>query len=119
MPSLFAASMTVLPCGTCTARPSISMLSGGGELIRRPHWSIAGVIDTRASASPSSRGVDPFGPWLCPPRSYVRINHAALVLDVVLELAAEMLDEAFHRQCRVIAERTDRAALDVLGDRRQ
>src|SRR6476469_1907210 len=87
MPSLFAASMTVLPCGTCTARPSISMLSGGA-LIRQP----------------------------C---SYVRLHDAALVLDVVLELAAEMFDEALDRQRRGVAQRADRAALDVVGDGRQ
>src|SRR5678815_4010443 len=87
MPSLFAASMTVLPCGTCTARPSISMLMGGGELIRND--------------------------------SYVILDETVLVLDVIFELAAEMLDEALHRQRRCIAQRTDRPALDVVGDGRQ
>src|SRR5690242_366164 len=78
MPSLFAASITVLPCGTCTARPSTSMFS-------------IFVSDIRG-------------------------DETLLVLDVVLELAAEMLDEALHGQRRGIAERADRAALDVVGN---
>jgi hypothetical protein len=41
------------------------------------------------------------------------------MLDVMDELAAEMIDEALHRQSRGIAERADRPELDVLGDRGQ
>src|SRR6185437_16970885 len=81
MPSLFAASITVPPCGTCTARPSTSMLSSLASDILR--------------------------------------HEAVLVLDVVLEFGAEVLDEALHRQCGGVAERADRAAKDVVGDRRQ
>src|SRR4029078_8126174 len=84
MPSLFAASSTVLPCGTCTARPSTSMLSN------------CAVIAL-----------------------YVVRHEAALVLDVMRELAAEVLDEALHRQLGGIAERADRAALDVVGNGRE
>src|SRR5215471_1398105 len=80
MPSWFAASMTVLPFGTCTARPSISMFS-------------------------MSCG-----------RSDVLGNNALLVMDVMLEFAPEVLDEAFHGERRRIAERADRPALDVVRD---
>ena len=38
-------------------------------------------------------------------------NEALLVVDVVLEFVAEVLDEALHRQRRGVAERADRAAL--------
>src|SRR5215470_14254871 len=43
-------------------------------------------------------------------------DQALLVVDVILELVAEMLDEALHRQRRGVAQRTDRAAGDVVGD---
>src|SRR5262245_10252233 len=81
MPSLCAASITVLPGGTCTGLPSISM------------FSIALL--------------------------HVGRHHALLVVDVVLEFVAEMLDEALHRQRRGLAERADRAPGDVVRDRRQ
>src|SRR4029079_15598844 len=81
MPSLFAAFMTVLPCGTCTARPSTSMFKSFASDIR----------------------------W----------DDALLVRDVMLELAAEMLDEALDRQCGRVSERADRPALDVVRDLRQ
>src|SRR5687768_6400965 len=48
--------------------------------------------------------------------SDVMRHETALVLDVVLELRAEMLDERAHRHRGGVAERTDRAALDVVGD---
>src|SRR3979490_2810516 len=44
---------------------------------------------------------------------------ALLVVDVVLELFAEMLDEALHRQRRGVAQRADGAAGDVVGHRVQ
>src|SRR5512143_1398569 len=98
MPSLFAASMTVLPCGTCTARPSTSMFSNA-----------AGALIRCAAPKPApSRS-----------RSQVLRHEAFLVLDVVRELAAEMLDEALHGHRGRIAERADRAAHDVVGDVRQ
>src|SRR2546425_5010031 len=76
MPSLLAASITVLPCGTCTALPSTSRFSIGLRVVR----------------------------------------HDALpVVDVVLELAAKMLDEALDGEGRRVPERTDRAAGDVVG----
>src|SRR5512143_3378297 len=87
MPSLVAASITVLPFGTCTALPSISM------------FSIEDSCDRIAC------------------RSYVRRNDALPVLDVVLELAAEVLDEALHRQCCRVAERADRPSRNVVRDR--
>src|SRR5580692_10879204 len=46
-------------------------------------------------------------------------NQAFLVLDVVLELGAEMLDETFHGQRSGVAERADGAAGDIVGDRIQ
>src|SRR5690242_15524352 len=50
-------------------------------------------------------------------RGRVRTDHALLVLDVVHELVAEVLDHGAHRHGRRVAERADRAALDVVGDR--
>src|SRR5437868_6594117 len=49
-----------------------------------------------------------------PARFYLALHEAALMLDVVYELVAEMLDEALHRQRGRVAERTDRAAGDVV-----
>src|SRR5215468_3452761 len=43
-------------------------------------------------------------------------DQALLVVDVVLELVAEMLDEALHWQRRGVAQRADRPAGDVVGD---
>src|SRR4030095_1921624 len=83
MLSLFAASITVLPGGTCTALPSTS------------RFSIEGGV------------------------SNVVGHDALLVIDVMLEFVAEMLDEAPHRQRRRVAQRADRPALDVLRDRIQ
>src|SRR5262252_1464764 len=83
MSSLCAASITVLPPGTCTWRPSISRLTVvliGSDVVR---------------------------------------NETALVVDVVLELVAEVLDEALHRQRSGVAERADRPSGDVVGDREQ
>src|SRR5690242_21104829 len=111
MPSLFAASSTVLPCGTCTARPSTSMLSNLGN----DPPTLAAV----AAALPPA-GAE-FAPWggAAVLMSDIRRHEALLVRDVVLELAAEMLDEALHRQRGSVAERADRAPLDVVGDVRQ
>src|SRR5215470_3090155 len=83
MSSLCAASITVLPPGTCTCWPSISRL-------------IVVVIVS-----------DVIG------------HEAALVIDVVLELVAEVLDETLHRQRRRIAERTDRSPSDIVGNGKQ
>ena len=41
---------------------------------------------------------------------------AALVLDHVLELVAEVLDEALHRPRGGVAERADRVAFDLVRD---
>src|SRR5690606_22899740 len=46
-------------------------------------------------------------------------HHAALVLDVVCELVAVMLDETAHRHGGGVAQRTNGAAHDVLRDRIQ
>src|SRR3972149_11207411 len=43
-------------------------------------------------------------------------NHALLVIDVMPELVAKMLDKALHWQRRGIPQRADGAALDVVGD---
>src|SRR4249920_1839175 len=47
------------------------------------------------------------------------VHQAALVLDVVFELVAKMLDEAFHRQRGGIAQCTDGASGDVVADGHQ
>src|SRR5713226_1040262 len=44
---------------------------------------------------------------------------AALVIDVILELVAEVLDEALHRQRGGIAQCADRAAGNIVRDRHQ
>src|SRR5258706_12821492 len=49
--------------------------------------------------------------------SVLSVNEALAVVDVVLELVAKMLDEAFHRQRGGIAQRADRAAGDVVRHR--
>src|SRR5688572_22528638 len=43
-------------------------------------------------------------------------DQALLVLDVMDELVAEVLDEALHRQRRGVAQRADGAPGDVVGD---
>src|SRR5690348_9845379 len=54
---------------------------------------------------------------LCRPRSeLVRDDAAAAVIDHVLELVAEMLEEALHRPGRGIAERADGVPFDTVGD---
>src|SRR5262245_31163125 len=69
--------------------------------------------------------VAPSGTSICLPSSSISrgmgalqvIRHAALlVLDVVDELVAEVLDEALHRQRGGVAERADRASRDVVRD---
>src|SRR6476661_9958762 len=50
-------------------------------------------------------------------RMRVRADHAGLVLDVVDELVAEVLDHRAHRHRRGVAERADGSSLDVVGDR--
>src|SRR4030095_11826066 len=82
MPSECAASITDVPCATCTGLPSIAMFSSG-----------------RAS------GIG----W----------HQTVLVIDVILEFVAEILDEALHRQRGGIAQRADRAPRDVVGNRVQ
>src|SRR6266850_4507840 len=77
MPSLLAASITVLPFGTCTALPSTSRFSIGLHVVG---------------------------------------HDALLVVDMVLELGAKMLDEALDRQGRRVPERANRAAGDVVRD---
>src|SRR5512134_2964731 len=43
-------------------------------------------------------------------------HHAFLVLDVMDEFVAEVLDETLDRQCRGVAQRADRPPGDVVGD---
>ena len=50
---------------------------------------------------------------------HVGRHQALLVIDVVLEFVAEVLDEALHRQRRGIAQRADRASGDVVRHRHQ
>src|SRR5690242_9264782 len=111
MPSLFAASSTVLLCGTCTARPSTSMFS----ILGNDPPTLAAV----AAALPPA-GAE-FAPWGGPAAltSDIRRHDALLVRDMVLELGAEVRDEALHRQRGRVAECADRASLDVVRDVRQ
>src|SRR5215831_10462187 len=105
MPSLCAASSTVLPGGTCTALPSISRFSiatGRAGPPGRPKGAPAPWGETSEA---SYGGV-----------SSIRIHEAALVVDVVLEFVAEVLDEALHRQRSGIAQRADSSSSDVIGD---
>src|SRR5689334_12186288 len=89
MPRPFAASITVAPFGTSVSLPSIVTLGMSGRLPLRE----------------AGRGrVAGLG------------RQAALVIDVVLELGAEVLDETLHRQRRRVAERADGAPGDVVGD---
>src|SRR6185312_2730322 len=111
MPSLFAASITVLPCGTCTARPSTSMLSIGRELPTLAAFA--------AALPPAGAGLAPWDGPAALVFSDIGRHDALLVRDVMLELGAEVLDEAFDRQRGGIAERADRAPLDVVGDVRK
>src|SRR5262252_3653241 len=115
MPSLFAASITVLPAGTCTARPSISRLTSGAVMgWRSPRPRLLPL--RRAGGGSNSRvGEARWYAYAC--GSDVWRHDALLVLDVMLELAAEVLDETLDRQRRGVAERTDRAPLDVVGNR--
>src|SRR5712671_5021390 len=46
-------------------------------------------------------------------------HEAPLVVDVILEFVAIMLDERADRHCCGVAERADRASLDVVGNRIQ
>src|SRR5450830_7667 len=55
--------------------------------------------------------------YLC--RSDISWHRAVFVLDVILKFFAEILDECTYRHCRRITQRTDRAALDVIGNRVQ
>src|SRR5574343_1312244 len=49
-----------------------------------------------------------------------RFRHQpGLVLNVVFELRAEMLEEAHDRECRSVAQCTNRPATDVAADRQQ
>src|SRR3954447_26404097 len=99
--------MTVLPAGTCTGFPSTSRFSGGRGSLIRVAWRSVLPDSERCSA----RGVGS--------RSWMTRHQTLLVVDVVLELVAEMLDEALDRQRGCVAERTDRAARDVVGDGEQ
>src|SRR3981189_221276 len=89
MPKPFAASITVAPLRTSVSLPSMVSFGMSGGL----------------SLAEGRRGRIP---WLG--------DHAALVIDVVLEFAAEMLDEALHRQRGGVAQRADGAPGDVVGD---
>src|SRR5512142_722297 len=99
MPSLFAASITVLPCGTCTAWPSTSMLSSCGALGAAPLLvpAAAGFDGAPVLAEAGVDGPPPAtagfftvpGAWTA---SDIGRDEALPVLDVVRELAAEMLD---------------------------
>src|SRR3990167_3946185 len=88
MPSWWAASITVLPSATSVFLPSISISS----------------ISLRHLEEAAARALHVLG------------HQAFPVPDVVLELRAEVLDEALHRHGGRIAEGADGAAHDVVGD---
>src|SRR5690349_10831589 len=97
MPSFVAASITVAPLSTVTGLPSIWRLIGisvCGHLVR--DGIRIGVLLRGAVAA--------------------RLHVAALVADVVLELAPEHLHERPRWHRRRVAERADRAALDVVQE---
>src|SRR5580765_1587518 len=89
MPRPLAASITVAPLRTSVSLPSMVSFGISG---RRP------VRQARGGGIAALR------------------HHAALVIDVILEFRAEMLDEALHRQRRRVAQRADGASGDVVGD---
>src|SRR5512140_34944 len=91
MPSALAASITVAPLATSICLPSISTLG----------MSFSGRLLCRCAGG----GVVAAG----------HAHQAALVIDVILEFVAEMLDEAFHRQRRRVAQGADGAPGDVVG----
>src|SRR3954467_13474958 len=91
MPSPLAASITVAPFWTSVSMPStvsFGMASGRAALRRAGRGGVAARLG----------------------------DHAAPVVDVVLELVAEVRDEALHRQRRGVAERSHRPPGDVVGD---
>src|SRR5450759_4955693 len=91
MPSALAASITVAPFCTSICLPSISTF--GMSFSGRP-------LDGSALGAEVAAG---------------HAHHAALVVDVILEFVAEMVDEAFHRQRRRIPQSADGAPGDVVG----
>src|SRR5260221_6847942 len=95
MPRPLSASITVAPSVTSVSLPSIVSLGMRGPLCRLP------LEDARSGGISGDR------------------HHAALVVDVMLEFAAEVLDKALHRQRRSVAQRADGAPGDVVGDVRE
>src|SRR3954462_6397151 len=94
MPSAFAASITVAPLWTSVSIPStvtFGMASGRPTLRRAGRGGITAGLAHRA----------------------------ALVIDVVLELVAEMQDEALHRERGRVPERADGAPGNVVSDARE
>src|SRR5690606_13430986 len=88
MPSISQAWRTVVPGGTLISIPSIFS----------------------------------FGMFLAPPalgrprRGRLPLPRRLVGLDPLLHHRPEMADEALHRPCRRVAQRTDRMALDLAGD---
>src|SRR5260221_8559238 len=101
MPSWLAASITVAPCATSTCLPSTSIFSMDDIPPK-----LASLVSPKGAGAPLGR------PGGRARRSYVGGHLALLVVDVVLEFVAEMLDEALHGQRGGIAQRADRAAGD-------
>src|SRR6185312_7858838 len=96
MPSFVAASITVAPLSTVTALPSISRLMG----IQSAAIWCATVFESGC----------------CSGVLAARLHVAALVVDVVLELAPEHLHEGARGHGHRVAEGTDGAALDVVRE---
>src|SRR5258706_16169670 len=108
MPSLFVASITVEPCATSICLPSTSIFSISAQA--RPPGRPKGTPAPWGETSEASFGGI---------SSYIRCDHAVLVVDVVLEFVAEVLDETFHGQRRGVTQGADRAAGDIVCDRGQ
>src|SRR5438093_1128217 len=105
MPSLFVASITVEPCATSICLPSTSIFSMD-EIPPK----LASLVSPRGAGAPLGR------PGGRARTSYVGGHKAMLVVDVVLEFVAEVLDETLHGQRRGVTQRADRAAGDIVGN---
>src|SRR3990172_4857283 len=106
MPAWWAACITVLPSATSSFLPSISISNIN---------SVSPATHDAPLACDSGRGVGGEGSQRFH-LSNVVSNQALLMVDVILELVAKMVDERAHRHCRRVTQRADGASLDVVGN---